>query len=108
TTTTPDTRRLGEPLCRYRDHLFTCLDKPQVPADNNHAERQIRPAVIMRKNILCNRSVGGAQTQAILMSIYRTLKLRGHDPTKTIAGALREMLQTGKLPPLPVKAVAEG
>ena len=103
-----DARRLGERISRYRDHLFTFLDKPQVPPDNNHAERQVRPAVIMRKNILCNRSVGGARTQAILMSVYRTLKLRGHDPTKTIAGALRVMLQTGKLPPLPMRVVAEG
>lgn len=103
-----DARRLGERISRYRDHLFTFLDKPAVPAENNHAERQIRPAVIMRKNILCNRSVGGAQTQAILMSIYRTLKLRGHDPTKAIAAALREMLATGKLPPLPTRVVAGG
>ena len=103
-----DARRLGERISRYRDHLFTFLDKPQVPPDNNHAERQVRPAVFMRKNILCNRSVGGAQTQAILMSVYRTLKLRGHDPTKTIAAALRVMLQTGTLPPLPARAVAGG
>ena len=79
-----------------------------MPYDNNHAERQIRPAVIMRKNILCNRSPGGADTQAVLMSVYRTLRLRGHDPTSTIAGALREMLSTGKLPPLPAEAVADG
>ena len=62
-----------------------------MPPDNNHAERQIRPAVIIRKNSLCNRSEQGPATQAILMSIYRTLKLRGHDPTKTIAAALREI-----------------
>lgn len=103
-----DAERLGERISRHRDHLFTFLDKPQVPYDNNHAERQIRPAVIMRKNILCNRSDGGAQTQAVLMSIYRTLKLRGHDPTKTIVAALRECMATGKLPPLPAKAVAGG
>ena len=42
------------------------------------------------------------------MSIYRTLKLRGLDPTRTIAAALREMLQTGKLPPLPAKDAADG
>lgn len=103
-----DARRLAERIGKHRDHLFTFLDKPHVPYDNNHAERQIRPAVIMRKNILCNRSEGGSQTQAILMSIYRTLKLRGHDPTKTIAAALREMLATGKLPPLLARAVADG
>jgi len=52
-----------------------------VPSDNNHGERQIRPAVIIRKNSLCNRSEQGAATQAILMSIYRTLKLRGLSPS---------------------------
>jgi transposase len=103
-----DARRLGERISRHRNHLFTFLDKPHVPSDNNHAERQIRPAVIQRKNILCNRSAGGADTQAVLMSIYRTLKLRGHDPTKTIAPALRQLLQTGKLPPLPPRGAADG
>lgn len=79
-----------------------------MPFDNNHAERQIRPAVIIRKNSLCNRSERGAATQAILMSIYRTLKLRGHDATKVIAEALRIYLTTGNLPPLPPPSVASG
>lgn len=104
----PDARRLGNRISKHRDHLFTFLDKPAVPFENNHAERQIRPAVIMRKNILGNRSASGADTQAVLMSVFRTLKLRGHDPTKTAAMALREMLQTGKLPPLPAGGVAGG
>lgn len=103
-----DARRLGERLSRHRDHLFTFLDRVEVPFDNNHAERQIRPAVIIRKNSLCNRSDEGARTQAVLMSVYRTLRLRGHDPTRTIADALRLMLQTGTLPPLPAETVADG
>jgi len=103
-----DVRRLGERISRHRDHLFTFLDKVEVPFENNHAERQVRPAVILRKNILCNRSPGGADTQAVLMSVFRTLKLRGLDPTQTIASALRELLQTGTLPPLPVETVADG
>ena len=104
----PDARRLGERLSRHRDHLFTFLDKPEVPFENNFAERQIRPAVIIRKNQLCNRSVDGAWTQAVLMSVYRTLRLRGLDPTKTIAEALRTLLQTGTLPQLPAENVAGG
>lgn len=103
-----DAARLANRLSKYRDCLFTFLDKMEVPPDNNHAERQIRPAVIQRKNILCNRSDGGAHTQAVLMSIFRTLRLRGHDPTPTIAGALRTLLKTGTLPPLPSQIVAEG
>jgi transposase len=104
----PDARRLAGRLSRYRDCIFTFLDKPEVPADNNHAERQIRPAVIQRKNILCNRSADGADTQATLMSIFRTLRLRGHDPTRTISEALQALLKTGNLPPLPGCAVAGG
>jgi transposase len=103
-----DAARLGERLSRHRDHLFTFLDKVEVPFDNNHAERQIRPAVIIRKNSLCNRSDNGAHTQAVLMSVYRTLRLRGHDPTQTMADALRKLLQDGTLPPLPVENVADG
>jgi len=103
-----DAVRLGNRISKYRDQLFTFLDTPGVPPDNNHGERQIRPAVIIRKNSLCNRSEQGAATQAILMSVYRTLKLRGIDPTKAIAQALRALLQIGTLPPLPVETVADG
>ena len=104
----PDTTRLAHRLGKHRDYLFTFLDTPGVPPDNNHGERMIRPAVIIRKNSLCNRSEQGAATQAVLMSLYRTLKLRGHDPTQTIAAALWTFLQTGNLPALPGEIVADG
>ena len=103
-----DARRLAERIGRYRDEMFTFLDTAGVPPDNNHAERMIRPAVIIRKNSLCNRSDDGAATQAVLMSIYRTLKLRGLDATSAIAEALKTYLQTGSLPPLPAKNAASG
>lgn len=94
-------RRLLKRFRRHRDDLLTFLDDPAVPFDNNAAERAIRPAVIIRKNIYGNRSPRGADTQAVLMSIYRTLKQRGHDPLTTITNALAEYLKTGKLPSLP-------
>jgi transposase len=93
--------RLLKRLRRYRDALFTFLDHPDVPSDNNHAEREIRPAVIIRKNSLCNRSENGASVQAILMSIYRTLRLRGLDPLETIVDALKTYVRTSSLPSLP-------
>jgi transposase len=103
-----DARRLLKRLRRTGDHLFTFLDYPQIPFENNFAERQIRPAVILRKNSQSNRSDRGARTQAVLMSVYRTLRLRGHDPLQTIAATLRSYLQTGQLPPLPSASVADG
>ena len=96
-----DARRLTKRLRRYGEYVFTFLDYPYVPADNNFGERQIRPAVILRKNSQSIRSDRGAATQSVLMSVYRTLRLRGHDPTKTITNALKTYLTTGKLPPLP-------
>jgi hypothetical protein len=98
--------RLIKRLRRHQHDLFTFLDHNDVPFDNNHAERAIRPAVIIRKNSYNNRSQRGADTQAVLMSIYRTLKQRGHDPLKTVIDALRAKATTGKLPPLPPKTTA--
>lgn len=103
-----DARRLRKRLRRTNNHIFTFLDHPSIPFENNFAERQIRPAVILRKNSQSNRSDRGAATQAILMSVYRTLKLRGHDPLQTLEGALRSYVQTAQLPPLPDKIVANG
>ena len=104
----PDAKRLAKRLSKYHEGLFTFLDRLDIPFENNFAERQIRPAVILRKNSQSNRSKKGASTQAVLMSVYRTLKLRGHHPTAIIAGALKTYLITGQLPPLPSPTVANG
>ena len=101
-------KRLVKRLRRHQHELFTFLDQDGVPFDNNHGERSIRPAVIIRKNSYGNRSDRGADCQAVLMSIFRTLKQRGHDPIRTIIAALKEYLQTNQLPPLPAKIAADG
>lgn len=99
-----DANRLLKRLFRHEDYMFTFLDDLAVPADNNRAEREIRPAVISRKNSYHNTSDQGAKTQAILMSIHRTLKLRGLNPLEEIVRALETYIRHGKLPPLPEAA----
>ncbi|MCP4901053.1 MAG: transposase [bacterium] len=94
-------KRLVKRLRRHQNDLFTFLDQPGVPFDNNAGERAIRPAVIIRKNSYGNRSQRGADCQAVLMSIFRTLKQRGHDPIRTLIDALATYLTTGQLPKLP-------
>ncbi|MCL2118197.1 MAG: transposase [Planctomycetaceae bacterium] len=84
-------------LRRHRAELFVFLYHEDVPFENNHAERTIRGAVVMRKNSDCNRSVEGAKTQAILMSVFQTLKQRNANVTKTIVNALHHFLKTKKL-----------
>jgi len=106
--TDPDVLRLCARLEKYADGIFTFLLDENVPHTNNRAEREIRPAVIMRKVIQQNRSDRAAHSQEVLMSVFRTLKLRGHDPVKTVVSALSIYLETGKLPPLPEKALSDG
>ena len=96
--------RLVKRLRRHQNDLFTFLDQDGVPFDNNHAERSIRPAVILRKNSYGNRSERGANCQAVFMSVFRTLKQRGHDPIQTTIDALKNYLTTGQLPELPKTA----
>jgi transposase len=103
-----DARRLTKRLRKHAEYIFTFLDYNDVRFENNFAERQIRPAVILRKNSQSNRSDRGAASQAVLMSVYRTLRLRGLDPTQTIAEALKAYLATGQLPPLPTHPIADG
>ena len=104
----PQARRQIKRLRRHRNDLFTFLDQPGVPFDNNLAERSIRPAVIIRKNSNGNRSEKGANMQAVLMSIFFTLKKRGYNPVLVIHQALTTYLKTGQLPPLPTAPAAIG
>lgn len=101
-------RRLVKRLRRHESELFTFLDHPEVPSDNNHAERQIRPAVLVRKTSYANGSESGAETQAVLMSVFRTLKQRGHNPVAAVVDAVRTSLKTGQMPPLPGQIAENG
>jgi len=58
---------------KYYFELCTYI-KADVESMNNPAEREIRPAVLMRKTSYCNRSDHGKDTRAILMSIIATCK----------------------------------
>jgi len=86
---------------RHRSELFVFLYVEGVPSDNNHAERVIRSGVVMRKTSYCNRSVRGAETQMILMSIFKTFRQRGYEGTTVIVEALRTFYSTKELPKLP-------
>ena len=83
-------RRLVQRLKRHKHELLTFLDYPGIDYHNNHAERQIRPNVLMRKITFGNRSQKGILNHDCLMSIIQTAHLRKLDPLKV----LREFLFT--------------
>ena len=82
------TRRFVKRLERHRHECLTFLDKPGIPWHNNHAERMIRPNVLLRKITFGNRSAEGLQNHNVLMSIIQTAKLNRLDPLVR----LRELL----------------
>jgi hypothetical protein len=55
----------------------------------------------MRKASYGSGNVRDAETRAILMSIYRTLKARGLDALNERCKALESLIKIGTLPPLP-------
>jgi hypothetical protein len=64
-------------LWKQRDHLFTFLERADVPATNNLAERQLRPAVIARKVSCGNKTARGAEAWARLASLAATCRQTG-------------------------------
>ena len=68
---------LQERIKRYADCWLVFLNDPAVPPTNNHAERCLRPLVILRKVTFGHRTPTGATTMARLMTIQETAKRHG-------------------------------
>jgi hypothetical protein len=66
----------------FRDHperLYHWAADRSVPAENNLAERELRPLVIARKVSFGSQSDAGARTREILMTTLVTLRRRHPD-----------------------------
>lgn len=59
-----------------KHRLYHWVGDRAVPADNNRAERELRPTVIARKVSFGSQSKQGALTRSILMTIIHTAKKR--------------------------------
>ena len=66
-------------LVNHRDGLSLFVDRPQVPMDNNAAERALRGPVIARRLSFGSGSETGARFTARMYSIVATLGLNGID-----------------------------
>ncbi len=83
-------------LCKQRDHLFTFLERVEVPATNNLAERQLRPAVIARKISCGNKTPKGALAWAILASLAATCRQTARSVVHVISSKI--LLQPARGP----------
>jgi transposase len=79
---------LAERCLRFANELFTFVEHPWVPSENNAAERALRPSVIDRKISGGTRAPKGSRTRSVLMSLFRTWEAQGLD----VLDACRRML----------------
>ncbi len=70
-------KALCQRLLRYEDELFPFVLVDGLSADNNQAERSIRPLVIIRKISGGSRSEAGTKTRMALASLFETWLARG-------------------------------
>ena len=70
-------RVLSQRILKHLSELFVFVEHPEVPGDNNLAERSLRPAVIARKVSGGTRSAAGSQVRMGLLSLLSTWAAQG-------------------------------
>ncbi len=98
-----DVIRLQKRLTAYRDGMFTFVVE-NVGATNNFSERMIRFAVIIRKVCFHTMSDRGSQTLSILLTVFKTMELRGLDPYSETLKLLEKYIIEKKSKKIPLAA----
>src|SRR3954468_5864722 len=81
-------QRLRRRYLAVRDSLFTFLEHPDAPPDNNGSERDLRPMVVYRKVTGGFRSAWGPDLCAAVASVVGTAARRGVDAYHAIHAVL--------------------
>lgn len=83
-------RVLAERIDKFIEEMLVFVQYPEVPPENNAAERAIRPAVVARKISGGTRSEKGSKTSSVLRTLFETWSMQGHNTID----ACRHMLAT--------------
>ena len=86
-------------LVNHRKGLSVFVDRPQVPMDNNAAERALRGPVIGRRLSFGSDSETGAQFTALTYSVLGTLALNRIDVLRWLGAWLGACAENGGRPP---------
>jgi len=75
------------------DRLYHWADDPHIPADNNRAERELRPLVIARKISFGSQSDAGARTRETLMTVLHTVAKKTPDVMNAFKSVLDKLAE---------------
>jgi transposase len=87
----PAIQKIQDIFGQKAHRLYKWAEDRSIPADNNRAERELRPLVIARKISFGSQSDAGARTREILMTVLHTLKKKTGDVTAALKSALDEL-----------------
>lgn len=79
--------------------LTVFVDNPDVPMDNNTAERSVRQAVVGRKNFYGSGSQWSGELAATMYGLLMTLQLWGINPRTWLSAYLNACAENGNAPP---------
>ena len=84
------------------NRMYHWADDRRVPAENNLAERDLRPTVIARKVSFGSVSDAGAHTRSVLMTIVHSLKKSKVDVVEHLKYVLDQLSHNMTLDPFPL------
>lgn len=89
----PGIQKIQDVFREKAGRLYHWAKDRAVPADNNRAERELRPLVIARKISFGSQSAAGARTREVLMSVLHTLRKRNEEVTRVFQQALDRLAE---------------
>jgi transposase len=95
-------RRIQDIFRQNEERLFLWADNRAVPADNNLAERDLRPSVIARKVSFGSITDAGAKVRSTLTTVAATIKKRGGNVGGRIKEALDLLARNPKADPFEI------
>jgi ribosomal protein S27AE len=98
----PAIQKIQDIFRKNPHRLYHWARDPSIPAENNLAERDLRPLVVARKVSFGSQSQAGARTRETLMTILHTLKKRRAPVAASVQSALDRLVKNPALDPYPL------
>jgi transposase len=92
-------RRIQDIFRENEGRLYHWARDRAIPADNNLAERDLRPSVVARKVSFGSITDNGARTRSVLTTVLTTLKKSGEDPADQMKKTLDQLAKDMKKDP---------